>query len=538
MRSRRCWTRSGAATPRPPSSRAPAMRPRAATRSCSRSSCARWSPTTSGSPPPRPSVSAPSRPRPWRTPSPRRSRGSDRSRRRWRARRRCSATARRSTWPPRSPACRSPTRRRPRRSSSARGLVQDSRELRFRHPILAGAVSSTLRPASGPPPMRRPRRSCAPEARDRSASRCSCCTPRRAVTPPWSASCVSPRRTRATAAPSPTAAVLLDRALAEPPDVQARGAVLLELGRAEQATGRSTVAFAHLEEAHRCAADPRIRARAIMLLGASSGGPAQRRRIADLAEAVLPEAEALDADLALRLRGILALEERSGALPELTGATAAEASLLGHLVFARMVPGARAAEVGDLARRAANQVDALLAEGGSPLPFVGMVLGLRWSHQLDEAERLTTRAIAAARRRGSPTDFATSMSLRALVRRRGGRLPDAEADARSALAAALDPDWLFASGIVPLVLTLVDQGRADEAMSEFGAVLTQPDPRGTADARVGARAHDGSRGAARVRRRARRLGRGAAPRPAAGPDRGVDRGPRRDRGRPFRDGRW
>ena len=108
-----------------------------------------------------------------------------------------------------------------------------------------------------------------------------------------------------------------------------------------------------------------------MLLGASSGDPAQRRRIADMAEAVLPEAEALDADLALRLRGILALEGRGGALPELTGATAAEASLLGHLVFARMVPGARAAEVGDLARRAANQVDACWRRAAHHSPSSG-----------------------------------------------------------------------------------------------------------------------------------------------------------------------
>jgi DNA-binding CsgD family transcriptional regulator len=358
------------------------------------------------------------------------------------------------------------------------GLVQDARELRFRHPILAGAVASTL------------------SARERAAAHATAAALLRArgagpervalqllhASPGSDPAVVDELRLAAAHASDrgalTTAAVLLDRALAEPPDAQARGEVLLELGRAEQATGQSTVAFAHLDEAHRCAADPLTRARAITLLGASPGGPAQRRQIADMAEAVLPEVEALDADLALRLRGILAFEGRGGALPALTGATAAEASLLGHLVLARMVPGARAAEVGDLARRAANQVDALLAEGGSPLPFVGMVLGLRWSHQLDEAERLTTRAIAAARRRGSPTDFATSMSLRALIRRSAGRLRDAEADARSALAAALDPDWLFASGIAPLVLTLVDQGRADEAMTEFGAVVTGELPEG------------------------------------------------------------
>ena len=358
------------------------------------------------------------------------------------------------------------------------GLMQDVRELRFRHPILAGAVTATMSVHE----------QAAAHAAAASLLRARGAGPERVAlqllhTPPGAdAAVVAELRLAAEHATDrgalATAAGLLERALAEPPDASLRGEVLLELGRAEQATGRSSAAFSHLEDAHRCAADPRTRAQAITLLGASLGDPGHRRRIADMAEAALPEIEALDADLALLLGGILALEGRGGALPELTGATAAEASMLGHLVFVRMVPGARAAEVGDLARRAANQVDALLAERGSPLPFVGMVLGLRWSHQLDEAERLTNRAIAAARRRGSPTDFASFMALRALVRRSAGRLHDAEADARSALAAQLDPDWLFASGIVPLTLALVDQGRPDEALTEFAAIVTGEIPEG------------------------------------------------------------
>ena len=107
-----------------------------------------------------------------------------------------------------------------------------------------------------------------------------------------------------------------------------------------------------------------------------------------------------------------------------------------------------------------------------------MVLGLRWSHRLDEAERLTTGRSPRPAAAGRPPISRPPCRCARLVRRSAGRLRDAEADARSALAAALDPDWLFASGIVPLVLTLVDQGRADEAMTEFGAVVTREIPEG------------------------------------------------------------
>jgi DNA-binding CsgD family transcriptional regulator len=134
-----------------------------------------------------------------------------------------------------------------------------------------------------------------------------------------------------------------------------------------------------------------------------------------------------------------------------------------------MRPDATAAEIAAIAERAAQRADDLLEDGASSLAFTGVVLGLVWSDRLDAAARLIDQAIAVARRRGSTTDFATAMTLRAQAHHRAGRLREAEADARAALAAALDPGWSFARGIAPLLSSLLDQGRANEAADELAA---------------------------------------------------------------------
>jgi DNA-binding CsgD family transcriptional regulator len=136
-----------------------------------------------------------------------------------------------------------------------------------------------------------------------------------------------------------------------------------------------------------------------------------------------------------------------------------------------MDASARAGDIVSLAVRGARQADALLDEGAIGLAFTGIVLALRWGHRLAEAEALLDRALEAARRRGSTADFAMAMTLRANVRRVGGRLRDAEADARSALPATLDDRWAFARGIQPLVGSLLDQGRTDEAAAEMAGVI-------------------------------------------------------------------
>jgi DNA-binding CsgD family transcriptional regulator len=351
------------------------------------------------------------------------------------------------------------------------GLLEDATALRFRHPVLAGAVRAGLAA---------PERAAA-HARAVELLRARGAGPERVAlqllhaSPTGDQNVVDELRTAAVragerGAPA-TAAVLLRRALAEPPAPNRRAAVLVELGQAELSTGEGASADAHLEEAHRSAEEAVTRARALLLRAEAVPGEASaRRRLAELIEAALPEAERQDRDLALRLRAVLVLDSPNEA-PEVPGDTPAEVVYLSHLVFARMVPGARAADVADLALRAAAHPDALLEEGPYVLAFTGTVLGLRWSDRLDDAERLVERAIAVARRRGSNSDFAIAMTHRAALARRAGRLRDAEADARTALGALLDQRWSFARGVVPLVGTLLNQGRTDDARAALAEAV-------------------------------------------------------------------
>jgi len=355
------------------------------------------------------------------------------------------------------------------------GLLEDATVLRFRHPILAGAVRAGV-----PAPER-----AAAHARAAELLRARGAGPGRVALqllhagPAGDPNVVDELRTaaeqaRERGAPA-TAAALLRRALAEPPAPDRRAVVLIELGQAELSIGEGASAEAHLDEAHRSAEDPITRARALVLRSQAVPGEAPaRRRLAELAQAALPEAERRDRDLALRLRAVLVLDNSIDA-PEVPGDTPAEAVYLSHLVFARMVPGARAADIADLALRAAGHPDALLEEGPYVLAFTGTVLGLRWSDRLDAAGRLVELAIVAARRRGSNADFAIAMTHRAALARRAGRLRDAEADARTALGALLDQRWSFARGVFPLVGTLLDQGRTDDARAALAEAIGEGD---------------------------------------------------------------
>jgi tetratricopeptide (TPR) repeat protein len=148
---------------------------------------------------------------------------------------------------------------------------------------------------------------------------------------------------------------------------------------------------------------------------------------------------------------------------DVAGTTLGEAILLGHLVFARMGPGAVAAEIGELGARALPHVDGLLGDGESAIAFTGVALALRWAERLDEAEQCTSRAVELARRQGSTGHYANALALRSAVHRRAGRLLEAEADARLAVAAAVGGEWSFPTGAVALIGCLLDRGEAQEA---------------------------------------------------------------------------
>lgn len=359
------------------------------------------------------------------------------------------------------------------------GILVDATPLRFYHPLVAAAVRVGLTAAER----------VAAHARAAELLRARGAGPERVAlqlmhAPPVGDQAVvgdlraAAERARARGAPS-TAAALLRRAIAEPPAMAQRAVVLCELADAEYAAGGNRDAYAHFEEAHRAAADASTRGRALLgLFHTGLGTHAEWREVTALAERTLPEVAAHDRELALRLQAISLLTGAGTQAGQtriiresraLSGATPGEAIVLGHLAEARVGTGASAAEIGDIAERAARQADALVEEGATQLVLTGIMLPLRWADRLDAAQDLLDRAAAIAQRRGSTIEFASVLCERSLVHRRAGRLIEAEADARSAIAAAGDPGVVRRNALTPLLACLVEQGRVADAARELAA---------------------------------------------------------------------
>ena len=359
------------------------------------------------------------------------------------------------------------------------GILDDVTPLRFRHPILSGAVQ-----ADHSAPERTAAHTRAAELlRARGASSERIALQLMHVSPTGDANVaaelrVAADRARARGAPA-TAMALLRRALGEPPAASTRGDLLLELGQAEYATGRSGEAAAHLEEAHRCLADPLTRARVVIeLFQAAASDLTSQRALGPLVDRTLEDlGDARNGELGLRLWAVqLATHQPAPAYEanwrraaQLAGATPGEAIVLGHLAFPMMRAGATADEIGEIAERGALQADALMEEGATGLVMTGMALPLWWADRLDAALHLLDRAIAIASRRGSTVEFALAHTFRAWTNQRAGRLREAEADARTSLAASVESGWAGAgnAAIIPLLGSLLDQGRIDEAAQEL-----------------------------------------------------------------------
>ena len=271
---------------------------------------------------------------------------------------------------------------------------------------------------------------------------------------------------------APAAAVpLFLRLLEEPLAPQARAELLLELGRAEYVAGQIPAATGHLDEAYRAAGDPVARSRALALLLQASAG--RTEVIATLVEEIPRAIEAVrqeDRELALRLQAYAILMPGPTAaeladVEALAGDTRGEAIVLAHFILRRVREGATAAEIAALAERAGRQIDLLPEDGTSTTAFTAVILGLRWSDRLDEAERILERVIGPAQRRRSITDFANALGLRGEVYVRRGMLREAEADGRTALASELEQGWRFARGLTSLIPALVAQGKTAEAVA-------------------------------------------------------------------------
>jgi DNA-binding CsgD family transcriptional regulator len=281
------------------------------------------------------------------------------------------------------------------------------------------------------------------------------------------------RQALASGAPD-TAAALLRRALAEPPDAGTGPLVHFELGTAEHTLGLLT-ARDHLLEAGRAATDPVIRARALITLAVDTQPePARQREQLPLYEQAARDVHELDRQLALQLHGVrlgallfnldlpVRFEEEAETYRDLPGDTPEECLLLSFAARKLMAGGENMYTVAALAERAAAHP--AIQTHGINFWRLNTTFCLIEAECFDIAEQMQTRALREAERAGSALGIAGVSWQRALVRYARGDLRGAESDGRAALDSVPSNTLVRVVGRTPsLIQALTDAGRYDEA---------------------------------------------------------------------------
>jgi DNA-binding CsgD family transcriptional regulator len=275
----------------------------------------------------------------------------------------------------------------------------------------------------------------------------------------------------------------LRRALREPPDIDVRAHVLIELGRAE-ATTADPDAIEHLLEAYNAATDWTTRAQAAQAAAypfAAAGRVTEAiGMLADAVERLAGE----DQDLALALEAQLvafAMAEPAAGAPhrarldriceEDLGDSLGARMLLCHVAYRRMWRSTDAMSTAELVQRALGDGDLIVKLGPEATELNSAAITLICADWLDPAERLLDTALALTRERGSLTGFAHVSFLRSAVAHRRGEMRDVEAEANSARSAFHDLQRLgVAVAVGMLISALIERGALNEAAGALSAV--------------------------------------------------------------------
>jgi DNA-binding CsgD family transcriptional regulator len=284
------------------------------------------------------------------------------------------------------------------------------------------------------------------------------------------------------------AAALLGRALAEPPPVGQRVAVLREAARAEAAAGRET-ACVHLEEALRLSADPPERAEIALEVAEAYAGLFRWVEAVDVIERALTELGDTDDELAARLEGELVVcglhdaRRASRVAPVLARLSAR--SISGGVVEARAVArGMSALLAGRPAEDAAGPLEQALSHAPPRAENWDTRAAMLWTlvaaERFDSVEQALGPMIAEVHQSGSARGFVAVYSTLGLLKLRLGALPEADASARVALRVLQEGD--FAPGLAFAATVLcdvaVEAGALDEAQALIGLLPQQDWPAG------------------------------------------------------------
>ena len=285
-----------------------------------------------------------------------------------------------------------------------------------------------------------------------------------------------------------TAAVYLQRALAEPPDLSGRPQVLRDLGLAEAAAG-SPHAARHLREAIDGLPDPVGRAATARDLARAL---AEQLRLGEAAPVLVDAIELLgecDRDLWLLLESDLHdvarrdlgsrqfAERLARIVPTLAGETYAERTVIAQWSSAAMLGQARTAvDAANLAEQVAAGVLELELELPGPGSLVHTLIA---AERLERAESLIEQMLERARSRGLTGRLAGALGLRAHLARARGSVTDAETDGRLAveLCTAHDaqPPAMIPAALVPALLERGRTSEAEQLLEQTGLDGSLPD---------------------------------------------------------------
>jgi DNA-binding CsgD family transcriptional regulator len=366
---------------------------------------------------------------------------------------------------------------------AAAEILEPGRPLTFAHPIVRAGIYAELSSGQRSGGHREAAKLLAhePGANERVAEHLLFSDP---ASDPWVMQrLVEAARAAARSGAPESAAVYLRRVLAEPPSPEQLPGILLELGMAEASAGLGGWPQ-HLEAALDGAADDASRIGAAMVLALALGRAHRSAAAVEVLDRAASFVGPADESLALRLEaatvgvGIIdvatapALARRRDAVRERAAADhAAPPELLAVAAFASVLNNEVCAVAAELATRAiAASHDALVGETDRPWYanatwFSQTTVSLVWAERYEQVQPLLDASIARARATGDSGRFTVGLAHRAWVALRRGNLGEAEADTRTALAAAELPAPAFyrvLNGGV-LIEALVEQGDLDEA---------------------------------------------------------------------------
>jgi len=361
------------------------------------------------------------------------------------------------------------------------GILAAGRPLRFRHPILAGVVYADLAPGERSRMHAESARMLAASgaAAERTASHLLATEP---SGDPWAVEVLRAAATDAVSRGAPDSAVTyLERARREGVVGAGAAGLLWELGSAEFLMGRP-VAIEHLRAALGSGGELVERAGIARDLGSALANSDRSPEAVAVLEAAIAEFDGADPGLARVLEAellgaaALHLSTRAGHIEHLArvsardlGDSPAERMLLAHVALWTSCAGERASVVRGMCERAVAGGRLLAEVTSDAQTFYCVTNGLLYCDSLELARYWFDQGLADAARRGSIIGFALGSCFRSQTAYRLGELDDAEADARSALAAAGEDRWVSAPAAVAyLVDVLIERGGLGEARALLG----------------------------------------------------------------------